>query len=353
MATDVFISYCRENSADADRICQFLEQNNVSCWMAPRNIPGGMEWPEAIVEGIKGSRILLVLLSASTQRSKQIGRELTLASDNDLTVITVRLDDVPAPDKLQYFTSNLQWIDAFGDRFNDGLAKLIATLRFQLGRPQTPVAPKVRFSPSSQPVQPRKASKGKKIAVAAVLGFLAFCIIAYFVGEGNRVAYRSNPGIPTSPIGGVTQPPAETTSPARTKPAVDTGGTSAAPSPTPGSQTVTATELAQATAGTWAGTYVCGGLMNQAQLSLEPEGNGVLHGILQFNALPQPGSYYVRGSVDPANNSVMLKYTGWLYRPPGNWIPLDIDANVDPDDGVMSGRLRSGMCTAFELHKVR
>jgi hypothetical protein len=339
MATDVFISYCRENAADAERICQFLEQNNVSCWIAPRNIPGGMEWPEAIVEGIKGSRAMLVLLSANTQRSKQIGRELTLASDHELIVITVRLDEVPAPDRLQYFTSNLQWIDVFGDRFEDGMAKLLATLRYQLGKPQVPIAPKTRFSQSTQTAQVKKSgSKGRKIAIGAVLALLVLGIIGYFADESNRAAHGAGAAA-VSAAQDVEPYPARDR---KRSPAVESN-----------SAQNSAEDLGDATEGTWTGGYVCGGVQNQAQLTLISEGDGAMHGVLQFNALPQPGSYNVRGNVNPADSSLFLKYVNWNYRPPGNWIPLDISAQVDIANGVMLGRLQSGMCTTFELHKTR
>jgi hypothetical protein len=307
-----------------------------------------MEWLEAIVEGIKGSRIMLVLLSIHTQRSKQIGRELTLASDNDLTVITMRLDNVPAPDRLQYFTSNLQWIDAFGECFGSGMAKLLATVRFQLGQPPTPIASSVPIS--SNPPQ----KKGKSTA-----------------DQGNRNTYRPAPVLETQRAAAVPEtteatpapnttrssPKTSTSLQQRTVPERDTSADMPDDSKTrlasPANPVDNAGELSRSTAGTWAGTYVCGGFANQAQLSLVSEGNGGLHGILQFNALPQPGSYYVKGGVNPADNSMYLKYTGWLYRPPGDWIPLDIQAQVDPAGGVMQGRLNSGICTAFAMRKIQ
>lgn len=337
MATDAFISYCRENSADAERVCSFLEQNNVSCWMAPRNIPGGMEWPEAIVEGIRGSRIMLVLLSEHTQRSKQIGRELTLASDNDLTVITVRLDNVPAPDRLQYFTSNLQWIDAFGECFGPGMAKLLATLRYQLGKPQIPVTPKVPIS--QKPAQTKGKPTVKRVVIASCFVVFALGMIGYLNDQGNH----PNPNYTPEPD---RQHPARTTMDENAPP--NTNTSSPAPAPVDN-----AALLSRSTAGVWAGTYVCGGFTNQAQLSLVAEGNGGMHGVLQFNAVPRPGSYYVKGIVNPADSSVFLKYAGWLYRPPGDWIPLDVQAQVDVADGVMQGRMNSGLCTAFELRKIQ
>ena len=331
MATDVFISYCRENAADADQICSFLERNGIECWIAPRNIPGGMEWPEAIAKGIQGSRVMLVLLSRHTERSKQIGRELTLAANKNLGVITVRLDDVEAPDSLQYFMSNLQWVDAFGSHFNEGLAKLLATLRYQLGQPQATVKP----PPRGPRVTPKKGlSTGKKVAIGALFAFLALYAIGY---RANHRTPRPEPRVRDDTV---VEPAAA--APDRTEPATTPDRTEPA---------TTAASFAQLTAGAWGGAYVCAGIVNQAQLFLTPDDGGAIHGILRFNAIPRPGAYYVRGKVNPVEQTVYLKFAGWQYRPPGDWIPLDVLGNVDTSNGTMTGRLDSPMCTGFELRR--
>ena len=51
MAQQVFISYSSADKAIADRVCSALESAGVSCWMAPRNIEPGTDFPTAIVEG--------------------------------------------------------------------------------------------------------------------------------------------------------------------------------------------------------------------------------------------------------------------------------------------------------------
>ncbi|MBV8552944.1 MAG: toll/interleukin-1 receptor domain-containing protein [Acidobacteriaceae bacterium] len=374
MASDVFISYCRENSAEADRICSFLEQNNLQCWVAPRNIPGGMEWPEAIAKGIQGSRIMLVLLSSHTQRSKQIGRELTLAANHDLTVITVRLEDVGVPDSLQYFVSNLQWIDVYGDHFNEGMAKLIATLRYQLGRTGD-TEKNIRVDPAWTSGK-KGLSKGKKVALAAGLVFAVFCVIAYEANlnrsEQNDVmpAKTVPPSItpaPDQPPEGtpkqskvklpdtLRKPPADSTSSQR--PFTQTDTSSDQDSEPPSSSVhesppaMTAASFGQLTAGTWRGAYACAGIVNEAQLLLTSEGNGGVSGLFRFNALPQPGAYYVRGKVSPADHSIYLKYAGWQYKPPGDWVPLDVMGIVDLANETIKGRMNSPLCTGFEVHR--
>jgi hypothetical protein len=38
MAHDVFIRYSNKDKSAADSVCSILEQNEIRCWIAPRNI---------------------------------------------------------------------------------------------------------------------------------------------------------------------------------------------------------------------------------------------------------------------------------------------------------------------------
>jgi hypothetical protein len=124
----LFISYCSEDSGWADRVCEALERGGVICWIAPRNIPPGEPWPAAIAEAIRGSSGLVLLLSTHTERSRQICREVELADRAGLPILTFRLEEVAPPRALEYFLTNLQWIDGFGARFDAGLLSLAAAL---------------------------------------------------------------------------------------------------------------------------------------------------------------------------------------------------------------------------------
>jgi hypothetical protein len=129
----LFISYCSEDSAWADRVCEALEGGGVTCWIAPRNVPPGEAWPAAIAKAIRTSSGLVLLLSAHTERSRQICREVELADRAGLPIITFRLEEVEPPRALEYFLTNLQWIDGFGGRFDAGLLSLAAALRGKPG----------------------------------------------------------------------------------------------------------------------------------------------------------------------------------------------------------------------------
>lgn len=63
MAHDVFISYSFEDKATADAICATLENNNIRCWIAPRDIIPGTDWGASIIDAINESNVMVLVFS--------------------------------------------------------------------------------------------------------------------------------------------------------------------------------------------------------------------------------------------------------------------------------------------------
>lgn len=133
MARDVFISYKNEDKQAAERICAALEGENISCWMAPRDITIGQEWAAAIVAGLQDSNAFVLLLSSNSKNARQVAREAELADRQKLPIVTFRLEDVEPPPELLYFLGNVQWLDGFGGQFDKAVRKL-ADFVLQHGR---------------------------------------------------------------------------------------------------------------------------------------------------------------------------------------------------------------------------
>jgi hypothetical protein len=129
MARDVFISYQSSDKECADRVCEALERQNISCWIAPRDIPIGSEWAAAIVEGLQRCHSFVVILSSHSSNARQISREAELADNRKLPIFTLRIEDVQPPPGLLYFLGNVQWLDAFNGQFEAALGRLIEVIR--------------------------------------------------------------------------------------------------------------------------------------------------------------------------------------------------------------------------------
>lgn len=70
MVHDVFISYSTQDKGTADAVCNALESAKSHCWIAPRDIVGGMAWTESIVKAIGECRVMvLVFRPTRTSRS--------------------------------------------------------------------------------------------------------------------------------------------------------------------------------------------------------------------------------------------------------------------------------------------
>ena len=77
--SDIFVSYASQDRDAAFRIVAFLEQNGIRCWVAPRDVPPGMEYGEAILNGIAQSRALVLILSDQSNESQFVRKEVERA----------------------------------------------------------------------------------------------------------------------------------------------------------------------------------------------------------------------------------------------------------------------------------
>ena len=132
MAHDVFISYSSIDKTAADTVCSILEQNGVSCWIAPRDITPGLDFAEAIIDGIKSSKLFILVYSSNSNNSKQVIREVDRAVHAGLPVINLRLEDVPLSKQLEYYLSSVHWLDAMTPPLEEHIYKLSGVVKILL-----------------------------------------------------------------------------------------------------------------------------------------------------------------------------------------------------------------------------
>jgi FKBP-type peptidyl-prolyl cis-trans isomerase len=133
MAHDVFISHSSKDKIVADAVCALLEEHNIRCWVAPRDITPGKEWGEAIVEAISASRVMVLIFSASANGSPQIRREVERAVNKEVVVVPLRIEDVLPTKSLEYFIGSVHWLDALTQPLEVHLKKLIRVVEGVLG----------------------------------------------------------------------------------------------------------------------------------------------------------------------------------------------------------------------------
>lgn len=110
---DVFISYSTKNSDIANKICYVLEQNNLKCWIAPRNISSGRIYVDEIADAIKSTKIVVLVYSKYSQESKYVNNEINMAFSNNKPIISFNIDDSLPKEDMEYYLKVTQWLSAF------------------------------------------------------------------------------------------------------------------------------------------------------------------------------------------------------------------------------------------------
>ncbi len=112
MAQPVFISYSSSDTAVANSVCGALESAGISCWIAPRDIEPGTDYPAAIVDAVTSCSVMVVLLTESAVSSPHILSEVGHAFNSKKRIIPFRLARVPLSKDMDYFLSMAQWLEA-------------------------------------------------------------------------------------------------------------------------------------------------------------------------------------------------------------------------------------------------
>jgi len=132
MAHDIFISSSSKDKPVADAVCATFEAHGMRCWIAPRDVPPGAAWGGAIVDAIQNSRVMVLIFSENANASGQIAREVERAADYGVTIVPIRVEDVAPAQSLQYFLSNIHWLDALSPPLERRLQEIAAKIKLML-----------------------------------------------------------------------------------------------------------------------------------------------------------------------------------------------------------------------------
>ena len=110
--TDIFISYSKHDKDLVFSICNYLEKNGLTCWIAPRNIPPGSEYAAEIIKGIENCKLFLLMYSDTANQSRHVLREVGRAVHFNLPIIAYRITKAKPTKSMEYFLETIQWLDA-------------------------------------------------------------------------------------------------------------------------------------------------------------------------------------------------------------------------------------------------
>lgn len=147
MAQRVFISHSSKDSDIANQVCQSLEEQDIPCWVAPRDVPPGAPYGAAIVNAIEDSIAMVFIFSENSNRSEQVMNEIERSVSKAKPIFPIKISPIAPSSELEYFISRRHWLDLTTtplDRILPQLAEALHHLQTDLAPPEFRGADNVR-----------------------------------------------------------------------------------------------------------------------------------------------------------------------------------------------------------------
>lgn len=133
---DIFISYSSKQRALADKIREYLEDNGITCWMAPDSIPSGTSYQSEIPSAINNSPIVLLILSEDSEKSRWVQKEVGSAIGAGHFLIPYMDEKYEHSQQFNFVLDGEQIFEAYnyGDE-DTKQRRLLDTVKQKLGKP--------------------------------------------------------------------------------------------------------------------------------------------------------------------------------------------------------------------------
>ena len=108
MPSEIFASYSREDHAQVFPIVDKLRERGLNIWIDQEGIHGAKLWSQEIVNAIDNSKVFILFASAKAFLSKNVTKELALASESDKHILPIFIEDAEIPAAMKYQLAGIQ-----------------------------------------------------------------------------------------------------------------------------------------------------------------------------------------------------------------------------------------------------
>ena len=132
MDYDVFISYSSTDKSVAQKVYAYLQQKGLKPWIAPQCILAGEPYARAIINGISKCRLMVVILSKTSNSSDDVLNEIDQAHGAKKVILPFIIDDTEMSGEMRYYLSRKQWIKAYPEVTTAQYEQLFRAIRAYL-----------------------------------------------------------------------------------------------------------------------------------------------------------------------------------------------------------------------------
>ena len=182
MTPEVFISYSRDNSEEIFPIVDRLRSFGLNIWIDQEGIHGAKLWSQEIVNAIEDSKVFILFASVTAFESKNVTKELALASESDKHILPVFLEDAKIPAAMKYQLAGIQHlVHKPGDpeATVQNILKTLGTLDVELDSDVQPTTERPSVNLSRDAQKNGTSVKTVGVCIAAVIIALALLIPSF------------------------------------------------------------------------------------------------------------------------------------------------------------------------------
>lgn len=185
---DIFVSNSKNDKSLSKKLVSKLESEGYSCFVIPRDEKFGKSG-----DLIAGSKIFILVLSESAENSKQVAEHLKSAVENNCIIVPFKAGEIGNSLGMQYMLNELEWVDAYGDGFEEAYEILLEIIEeITQGKKTKPVKKNIVHSGNEN----FELKKTHLYGIIAVL--LAVLIYFAFFNESNINEIKQNNTVQTN-----------------------------------------------------------------------------------------------------------------------------------------------------------
>jgi TIR domain len=210
MGNHVFVSHSHQDLPAAELLVNALEERGVSCWVAPRDVPAGGSYAEALLNAIESANCFVLIYSQHSNVSSHVLREVERALKFGLNIVPLRFDESTPSKSLDYLLATVHWLSIVPDARDRSIVKAVEQIVACVANSKvaSPAALPARVAPASiaagpiaaipasphRPRSRRSALIGGAVLLAIVAGLIWFLAARNRAGgEGAKVDQNELP----------------------------------------------------------------------------------------------------------------------------------------------------------------
>ena len=173
MPPEIFASYSREDQSQVFPIVNKLRERGLNIWIDQEGIHGAKLWSQEIVNAIESSKVFILFASAKAFVSKNVTKELALASESDKHILPIFIEEAEIPAAMKYQLAGIQHlVHKQGQTVQtvDNILRTIGNLEIQHAETQS----------TASVTPPAIKTASKKTLVSLALGVAFLTLILFF-----------------------------------------------------------------------------------------------------------------------------------------------------------------------------